>query len=195
MAKADPHTTTTAATTATASVVENEMMDIDAPGPAIERDEDTNDATLQGIDEFKLPEASIKRVLKASLTASGSGNLIVQQDARDAFLTATTVFISYLTSAASDNAKHIGQKTVSANHVLDALEALEFGEFVPQLKADLAAKQSLMQSKRAAAKSNTTTTTKAAESASEETSASTTAATTAAAKSTTKSTITTTTTV
>ncbi|RPA95321.1 histone-fold-containing protein [Choiromyces venosus 120613-1] len=86
------------------------------------------------IDDHTLPKSIVTRLAKGVLPQ----NTNVQKDAILALSKGGTVFINYLCAAANDQAKQRGRKTINPKDVLEAMEQLEFGEFLPRLEAELA---------------------------------------------------------
>jgi DNA polymerase epsilon subunit 3 len=59
----------------------------------------------------------------------------ISKEARAALARAASVYVLYLTSAATNAAK--GKKTITAQHVVEALEEIEFESFVAPIKEAL----------------------------------------------------------
>ncbi|PUU81030.1 histone-fold-containing protein [Tuber borchii] len=100
-----------------------------ASGKDKEKDKDNG----VSIDDHTLPKSIVTRLAKGVLPQ----NTNVQKDAILALSKGGTVFINYLCAAANDQAKHHGRKTINPKDVLEAMEQLEFGEFLPRLEAEL----------------------------------------------------------
>lgn len=106
----------------------------------------------------------VTRLMKDALPSDVS----VTKEARSALTRAASVFILYLTTTASGNAASKKLKTLQAAHILEALEEIEFEEFVAPLKEFLEQYRSSQKEKRESkgaaaakpAKSNDTTPTK-----------------------------------
>lgn len=64
----------------------------------------------------------------------------ISKEARSALTRAASVFILYLTTSASSAAKDKKVKTMTANHIFEALEEIEFENFVEPLKKFLEGK-------------------------------------------------------
>lgn len=88
-----------------------------------------------------LPKGIVKRLLKAKLSAinknDSSRDVTIHKDALLACSESAKVFISFVTAAAFDICQEKKRQTISAEDVLAALEELEFGEWVPQLRETL----------------------------------------------------------
>ena len=59
------------------------------------------------------------------------------QDALLAFAESAKVFINYITAAANDACKEAKRQTMSQADVLTALEELQFGELIPDVKVSI----------------------------------------------------------
>jgi histone H3/H4 len=95
-----------------------------------------------------LPKALVKRIVKGKLAqvdlangGDGSREFQINKDALLAFCESGKVFIHYLTATANDVCKEAKRQTISADDVITALEDLEFGELVPELKEALEGEQ------------------------------------------------------
>lgn len=90
--------------------------------------------------EAELPKAQIKRIVKSKLAHLQTGDKEVQinKDALLAFSESSKIFISYLTATANDICKENKRQIVSAEDVLQALDDMEFPEFVEPLRTFLA---------------------------------------------------------
>ena len=62
----------------------------------------------------------------------------IQRDAITAWSRSATVFVNYLASTASDRAVLSGKKTVQHHDVLEALDEMDFADFVAKTEAELA---------------------------------------------------------
>ncbi|KAJ3192529.1 hypothetical protein HK101_006358 [Irineochytrium annulatum] len=105
----------------------------------------------RGIDDVSsiLPKTIVARVLKNTIP----GGIQFQKDAKSAIIRACTVFINYITAAANEITKSKKAKTLSVEHIYEAMQRsvqLEedllikscsegYGEFVPVLKKAMAA--------------------------------------------------------
>ncbi|KAJ1905185.1 Sequence-specific DNA binding [Tieghemiomyces parasiticus] len=83
------------------------------------------------LEDLDMPKTVITRVIKGVLPEGMS----VASDSRLAVTKATTVFISYISSMANDLARSKNHKTITAQHVYQALEEAEFEEYVPDIRA------------------------------------------------------------
>ena len=61
----------------------------------------------------------------------------VAKDAKLAFAKAATVFVQFLTATANDFAKSCNRTTVAANHILGAIDEIDFKEFKEPLEQAL----------------------------------------------------------
>lgn len=86
----------------------------------------------------------VTRLMKDALPSDVS----VTKEARSALTRAASVFILYLTTTASGNAASKKLKTLQAQHILEALEEIEFEDFVGPLKEFLDHYRSTQKEKR-----------------------------------------------
>lgn len=100
------------------------------------------------IDDHTLPKSIVTRLAKGVLPQNTS----VQKDAILALSKGGTVFINYLCATANDTAKNHGRKMINPKDILEAIQMMEFDDFVPRLEAELAKFNELAAEKRAAAK-------------------------------------------
>ncbi|GMH32863.1 hypothetical protein BSKO_00697 [Bryopsis sp. KO-2023] len=90
--------------------------------------------------EAELPKIHVKRIVKSKLSELLDGgddnkkSLALNKDALLAFSESARVFIWYVTSTANDICREAKRQTVGADDVLRALDDLDFGDFVPQLR-------------------------------------------------------------
>lgn len=85
---------------------------------------------VERIQDLNLPNAVIGRLIKDALPEGIS----VSKEFRTAVGRAASVFVIYLSSAATEEAKKRGLKTISPQHVFAALEDVEFESFIGPLK-------------------------------------------------------------
>ncbi|KAK9475030.1 histone-fold-containing protein, partial [Dipodascopsis tothii] len=83
--------------------------------------------------DYVLPRATVARLAKGTLP----GSTQIQRDAIMALTKGATVFVNYLTSTANDVTLQSGRKTVSPADVFKAIEILDLGFFLPELKAEV----------------------------------------------------------
>lgn len=88
------------------------------------------------IEELNLPNAIVLRIIKEALPPG----INVSKEARTAITKAASVFILYVTSAANTLRIEKGHKIIHPNYIYDALEEVEFEQFIPQLKETLEGK-------------------------------------------------------
>ncbi|XP_070494422.1 DNA polymerase epsilon subunit 3 [Chironomus tepperi] len=96
------------------------------------------------ITDLQLPLTVVQRIIKDALPP----NAIAKQEAKLAIARSASVFILFLTSAATDITSSANQKTISANHVLAALKEIEFESFVPELEKSLENYRNIMKNKK-----------------------------------------------
>lgn len=88
---------------------------------------------VERLQELNLPNAVVGRLIKDTLPEGISAS----KEFRMAISRAASVFVIFLSSAATDVAKHNNVKTLSADHIFSALEEAEFESFVQPLKETL----------------------------------------------------------
>mmetsp|Transcript_26644 Transcript_26644/g.52503 ORF Transcript_26644/g.52503 Transcript_26644/m.52503 type:complete len:218 (+) Transcript_26644:24-677(+) len=93
---------------------------------------------------YELPMASVSRIMKAAIPK----NIQVAKEVKQSFAKAAGLFILYLTSTANDFCKQARRQTVSATDVLNAVEELEFDEFLEPLQQFLSAYRKQQQAKK-----------------------------------------------
>ncbi|KAI4164733.1 MAG: hypothetical protein LQ342_001708 [Letrouitia transgressa] len=64
-------------------------------------------------------------------------NTQIQKDAITAMSKGATVFVSHIANAANEITLQTSRKTIAPQHVLDALAACEYGDFLPRVEAEL----------------------------------------------------------
>uniref|UniRef100_A0A336N2B3 DNA polymerase epsilon subunit 3 n=2 Tax=Culicoides sonorensis TaxID=179676 RepID=A0A336N2B3_CULSO len=99
---------------------------------------------VERIEDLNLPNAVVTRLMKEALP----DGINISKEARSALTRAASVYILYLTTAASTSAKEKKVKTLMANHVFEALEEIEFENFIDPLKAYLENYRSSQKEKR-----------------------------------------------
>ncbi|KAH0544100.1 hypothetical protein FGG08_001718 [Glutinoglossum americanum] len=117
----------------------------DAPKAAT-GDEGTPSRDKEGVsvEDYNLPRTIVQRLAKGVLPA----NTQIQKDALLAMSKSATVFVSYLTAYANENALRAHKRTIQPKDVLDALSELEFNDFLPRLEAELARYTEIQTDKR-----------------------------------------------
>ncbi|KAK9088348.1 hypothetical protein Scep_027430 [Stephania cephalantha] len=111
----------------------------------------TSKSATPAIEAEELPKAIVRRVVKDKLSelsnADGDGgdpnNVAIHKDALLAFSESARIFIHYLSATtmisyrANDICKESKRQTINAEDVFNALEEIEFIEFIEPLKAAL----------------------------------------------------------
>ncbi|XP_046845417.1 DNA polymerase epsilon subunit 3-like [Xenia sp. Carnegie-2017] len=106
-------------------------------------------------EDLNLPNAVISRLVKEAL---GDG-VNISKEARTAISKAASVFVLYCTSCANNHAKESNRKTLTGHDVIEALDEMEFSQFIEPLKESLEAfKKDQKEKKEAAAKKRKTET-------------------------------------
>ena len=104
-------------------------------------------------EDLNLPNAVISRLVKEAL---GDG-VNISKEARSAISKAASVFVLYCTSCANNHALESKRKTLTGKDVMDALEEMEFPQFIEPLKKSLEAfRKDQKDKKEAAAKKRKT---------------------------------------
>ncbi|XP_068695004.1 DNA polymerase epsilon subunit 3-like [Montipora foliosa] len=85
-------------------------------------------------EDLNLPNAVVSRLAKDALPE----NVNISKEARTAIGKAASVFVLYATSCANNFAQKQKRKTLTAADVFDALDEMEFEQFVKPLKESLA---------------------------------------------------------
>ncbi|ESO98578.1 hypothetical protein LOTGIDRAFT_68595, partial [Lottia gigantea] len=94
-------------------------------------------------DDLKIPRAALNKMIK-ELTPS----IRVANDARELILNCCTEFIHLVSSEANDMCNKQSKKTISAEHVLAALDNLGFGAYKEEAVAVLAEAKAVAAKKR-----------------------------------------------
>jgi len=105
-------------------------------------------ANTPGIADFELPRTSLTKLAKGSIP----DNVKMQQDVVLALMRSSTLFISYLTAAAHDQAIARSGKSITASDVIKAIIDLDFGpadNLVPILEHELAVYRNNLQAAKA----------------------------------------------
>ncbi|XP_058464418.1 DNA polymerase epsilon subunit 3 [Malaya genurostris] len=88
---------------------------------------------VERIEDLNLPNTVVTRLMKEVLPA----DVKIATETRTALTRATSVFVLYLTSAATAVAQKNKQKSLTVDHVFAGLEEIEFESFIKPLKKDL----------------------------------------------------------
>lgn len=94
---------------------------------------------VERIEDLNLPNSVVTRLMKEALPS----DVKISNESRMALTRATSVFVLYLTSAATGAAEKKKQKTLTVDHVFAGLEEIEFDSFIAPLKKDLESKTGL----------------------------------------------------
>lgn len=89
------------------------------------------------LEDLNLPNASVAKIIKEAIPE----NINLSKDAKTALARAAAVFVLYVSTHASQEAKKAHRKTMVGQDVIDALENLEFEEFIGPLNDFLKGKQ------------------------------------------------------
>jgi histone H3/H4 len=80
-------------------------------------------------EELYLPRTAVNKLIKEAVP-----NVRVSVDARELLLRCSTVFIHLIAQQATEISDRSLRKTISPEHIIEALEALGFGEYVDEVK-------------------------------------------------------------
>ncbi|KAF2842472.1 histone-fold-containing protein [Patellaria atrata CBS 101060] len=86
------------------------------------------------VEDLSLPRTMVQRLAKGVLPP----NTQIQKDALLAMSKSATVFVNYLSSHANEKAQSASKKTIQPKDIFDAIQELEFPDFIPRLEAELA---------------------------------------------------------
>ncbi|RXK39769.1 hypothetical protein M231_02962 [Tremella mesenterica] len=108
-------------------------------------------AHSSSIADFELPKTTLTKLAKGSIP----DNVKMQQDVVLALLRGSTLFISYLSAAAHDQALARSGKSITASDVIKAISEMDFGpadDLIPILEHELAAYRANVQANKSAKK-------------------------------------------
>lgn len=97
-------------------------------------------------EDLNLPLSVITRIMKDAIPDGVS----VSKEARNAVSKAASVFVLYATSCANTHALKSKRKTLNATDVFNALDDMEFNEFIEPLRANLEAFRASQKNKKEA---------------------------------------------
>uniref|UniRef100_A0A8D1P883 Protein Dr1 n=1 Tax=Sus scrofa TaxID=9823 RepID=A0A8D1P883_PIG len=80
-------------------------------------------------DDLTIPRAAINKMIKETLP-----NVRVANDARELVVNCCTEFIHLVSSEANEICNKSEKKTISPEHVIQALESLGFGSYISEVK-------------------------------------------------------------
>ncbi|GAB1289957.1 Protein Dr1 [Apodemus speciosus] len=80
-------------------------------------------------DDLTIPRAAINKMIKETLP-----NVRVANDARELVVNCCTEFIHLISSEANEICNKSEKKTISPEHVIQALESLGFGSYISEVK-------------------------------------------------------------
>lgn len=88
---------------------------------------------VERVDDLNLPNAVVSRLMKESLP----DGISISKEAKSCLSRSASVFVLYLTATSVNQCKKDNHKTMTAQNVLDALEEIDFENFIEPLKAQL----------------------------------------------------------
>ncbi|XP_048377965.1 protein Dr1-like [Stegostoma tigrinum] len=80
-------------------------------------------------DDLTIPRAAINKIIKQILP-----NVRVANDAREMVVSCCTEFIHLVSSEANEICNKSDKKTISPEHIMQALESLGFGSYITEVK-------------------------------------------------------------
>lgn len=92
---------------------------------------DSPTAAVQADDELSLPRATVYKIIQEILPPGIS----CPKETRDLLIDCCTEFVHLISSEANEVCERAGRKTISPEHVVDALRALGFGDYVEEVMA------------------------------------------------------------
>ncbi|XP_055606477.1 DNA polymerase epsilon subunit 3 [Uranotaenia lowii] len=99
---------------------------------------------VERIEDLNLPNAVVTRLMKEALPS----DIKISNECRTALARATSVFVLYLTAAATSEAESKKMKTLTSEHVFAGLKDIEFDSFIKPLKDDLENYRKAVKSKK-----------------------------------------------
>lgn len=105
---------------------------------------------VEKIQDLNLPTAVVTRLIKDALPEG----INIGKEARIAISKAASVFIIYLSSAAINEAKKLKHKTMTPQNIFDALEEIEFENFIEPLKESLELYRKTVKDKKSSKQAN-----------------------------------------
>lgn len=91
--------------------------------------EETMASSSGNDDDLTIPRAAINKMIKETLP-----NVRVANDARELVVNCCTEFIHLISSEANEICNKSEKKTISPEHVIQALESLGFGSYISEVK-------------------------------------------------------------
>lgn len=91
---------------------------------------------VERVDDLNLPNAVVSRLMKESLP----DGISISKEAKSCLSRSASVFVLYLTATSVNHSKKEKHKTMTAQNVLDALEEIDFENFIEPLKQQLESK-------------------------------------------------------
>ncbi|KAK6363622.1 hypothetical protein TWF730_001046 [Orbilia blumenaviensis] len=116
--------------------------------PASSDDDKPKSKGRSNVDDNTLPKTIVTRLAKGNVPS----NTQIQKDAVTALSRSATVFINYLASMANDITKMNNRKTIMPDHVIAAIEEIEFPGLKERLEGELKAFNETQANKRKKAK-------------------------------------------
>ncbi|GMM50342.1 negative cofactor 2 transcription regulator complex subunit [Starmerella bacillaris] len=83
-----------------------------------------------GSDDLSLPKATVQKIITEILPK----DLSYSREARDALIECCVMFIMILSQVSNETAEHETKKTITSEHVIEALRQLDFPEYIEPIK-------------------------------------------------------------
>ncbi|KAF3291164.1 hypothetical protein TWF970_000397 [Orbilia oligospora] len=116
--------------------------------PASTDDDKPKGRGRTNVDDNTLPKTIVTRLAKGNVPS----NTQIQKDAVTALSRSATVFINYLASMANDITKMKDRKTIMPDHVIEAIDQIEFPGLRERLEGELRQFNKIQENKRKKAK-------------------------------------------
>ncbi|KAF3169757.1 hypothetical protein TWF225_011239 [Orbilia oligospora] len=116
--------------------------------PASTDDDKPKGRGRTNVDDNTLPKTIVTRLAKGNVPS----NTQIQKDAVTALSRSATVFINYLASMANDITKMKDRKTIMPDHVIEAIDQIEFPGLRERLEGELKQFNKIQENKRKKAK-------------------------------------------
>ncbi|KAF3173184.1 hypothetical protein TWF788_009250 [Orbilia oligospora] len=116
--------------------------------PASTDDDKPKGRGRTNVDDNTLPKTIVTRLAKGNVPS----NTQIQKDAVTALSRSATVFINYLASMANDITKMKDRKTIMPDHVIEAIDQIEFPGLRERLQGELEQFNKIQENKRKKAK-------------------------------------------
>lgn len=83
-----------------------------------------------GIEDLSLPKATVQKIINEIL----HNDMSFSKEARDALIECCVMFVMILSQVSNETAESETKKTITSDHVIDALNQLDFPEYIEPIK-------------------------------------------------------------